>query len=106
LDDQEPEGGGPALASIFADEDTAVEEFFAPRVRARRADAPDDSVERAKERPAHYKVISISLYTEDIERLEELVTALRARGHSRANKSMVIREALRQIDLDLVPARR
>ena len=54
--------------------------------------------ERAK--PQHYKVISISMYNEDIERLEHLVQELKRRGHYKANKSQVIREALAQLDLD------
>jgi hypothetical protein len=88
------------MAALFADEEP-VEEFFTPTQRpATRASRP------AAERPSHYKVISISMYVEDIERLDALVAALRARGHTRANKSMVIREALRQIDLDQVPGRR
>lgn len=57
----------------------------------------------AKPRPTHYKVICISLYNEDIERLDGLVRELKRRGHSKANKSQVIREALLQIDLDKVP---
>lgn len=62
------------------------------------AAAPDK-----KPRPTHYKVVCISLYNEDIERLESLVAELKRRGHSKANKSQVIREALLQIDLDRVP---
>jgi hypothetical protein len=57
-------------------------------------------------RPEHYKVISISLYVEDIERLKTLVASLKKLGHSRANQSMIIREALRQFDPDRVPSQR
>ena len=56
-----------------------------------------------KPRPTHYKLVCISLYTEDIERLDSLVAQLKRRGHTKANKSQVIREALLQIDLDKVP---
>ena len=84
----------------FFSEDQAVDEFFAP---TRPARAP---VAKAKPRPAHYKVVSISLYTEDIERLGDLVRELKARGHTRASKSALIREALRQIDLDDIPEQR
>lgn len=54
-------------------------------------------------RPEHYKVVSISLYVEDIERLNDLVRELKKRGHYKANKSQIIRHALAQIDLDRVP---
>lgn len=76
--------------------------------RPERADWPERSGKgqpepEAKQRPTHYKVICISLYNEDIDRLEGLVRELKRRGHSKANKSQVIREALLQIDLDKVP---
>ncbi len=57
-------------------------------------------------RPTHYKVISISMYTEDLERLDALVAQLKELGHTRANKSMVIREALRQLDPAAIPPQR
>lgn len=55
---------------------------------------------RGKPKPTHYKVICISMYTTDIERLEEKVAELKRRGHTKANKSQLIRMALNQIDLD------
>src|SRR5258708_18362454 len=54
-------------------------------------------------RPAHYKVICISLYTKDLERLDALVDELKLRGITKANRSALIRVALDQIDLDKVP---
>lgn len=60
---------------------------------------------RAKERPkpTHYKVVCISLYTKDIEQLEETVAELKRRGYTRANKSQLIRYALSQLDIDKLP---
>lgn len=101
MGDREPEDEVGAVRGFFDDEETAVEEFFTPREprlrRARRVKKP---------KPTHYKVVSISLYTEDQQRLAALVAELKKRGYSRANKSLVVREALRQIDLDLVPPQR
>jgi hypothetical protein len=57
----------------------------------------------AKPKPAHYKVICISLYTRDIEELEAMVAELKKRGHTKANKSQLIRLALSQLDLDKIP---
>lgn len=54
-------------------------------------------------RPAHYKVICISLYTKDLEALDERVEKLKARGITKANRSALIRIALEQLDLDKVP---
>ena len=60
---------------------------------------------RAKQRPkpTHYKVVCISLYTKDIEQLEETVAELKRRGYTRANKSQLIRYALSQLDIDKLP---
>jgi hypothetical protein len=54
-------------------------------------------------KPQHYKVICISLYTKDLERLDKLVDELKARGLTKANRSALIRVALDQLDLDKVP---
>ena len=104
MDQQQPEEDVVgAIKGFFDDEERAVEEFFDPQVPRK---VTGRSVQEPVERPTHYKVISISLYTEDIARLNELVKDLKARGHSRASKSMLIREALRQLDLDSIPKQR
>ncbi len=54
-------------------------------------------------KPTHYKVICISMYTKDLAHLDELVTKLKARGLTKANRSALIRAALEQVDLDRVP---
>ena len=46
-----------------------------------------------------YKLVCISLYLEDIARLEALVRELKRRGHPRANKSQLVRMALESVDL-------
>ena len=76
------------------------EEFYGrgPRRReAAAAPAPD------KPKPTHYKIVCISLYTEDIERLEALVADLKSRGHTKANKSALIRYALDSVDIAKMP---
>jgi hypothetical protein len=57
----------------------------------------------AAEKPTHYKVICISMYTRDLARMDALVEALKARGVTKANRSALIRAALDQVDLDKVP---
>jgi hypothetical protein len=103
LEQQQPDDEVGAIRGFFDDEERAVEEFFTPEI-------PDRGVTRRPGRragkPTHYKVISISLYTEDIDRLNALVDELKGLGHSRASKSMIIREALRQLNLDNVPRQR
>lgn len=55
------------------------------------------------EKPTHYKVICISMYTDDLKRLDEMVDSLKARGLTKANRSALIRYALTGVDLDSVP---
>jgi hypothetical protein len=58
---------------------------------------------KRKPKPTHYKVVCISLYTKDIEQLEETVAELKRRGYTKANKSQLIRYALSQLDIDKLP---
>jgi hypothetical protein len=58
---------------------------------------------RPEAKPIHYKVICISLYTQDLQRLDGMVDELKARGLTKANRSALIRAALDQVDLDKVP---
>jgi hypothetical protein len=70
------------------------DQFYRPMPRAVRPRPP---------KPAHYKIVCISLYNEDIARLEDLVAELKRRGFSKANKSQLIRFALDTVDLDRMP---
>lgn len=54
-------------------------------------------------KPTHYKVICISMYTKDLDRLDDLVETLKSRGMTKANRSALIRAALDQVDLDKIP---
>jgi hypothetical protein len=94
-----------ALATDPLSVDDILTGFYQPprRSAAPAAYADEPSPEAKKPRPTHYKVVCISLYNEDIDRLDRLVQELKRRGHTKANKSQVIREALLQIDLDKVP---
>ncbi len=58
---------------------------------------------RPKSRPAHYKVVCISLYNEDLARIDAAVRELRRRGHTKASRSSVLRAAMLQVDLAEVP---
>ncbi len=50
-----------------------------------------------------YKIVCISLYTEDIKKLEMIVARAKANGNPGANKSALIRYALSQIDTSKIP---
>ena len=55
------------------------------------------------EKPTHYKVICISMYTDDLKRLDQMVDSLKSRGLTKANRSALIRYALGEVDLASVP---
>lgn len=95
---------GRALAYDPLSVDDILTGFYRPPPAAAPLPAaPASEVPEKKPRPTHYKVVCISLYVEDIDRLDSLVAELKRRGHTKANKSQVIRAALEQIDLDRVP---
>jgi hypothetical protein len=56
-----------------------------------------------RDKPAHYKVICISMYTQDLTNLDAMVDALKARGLTKASRSSLIRFALAGVDLGSVP---
>jgi hypothetical protein len=76
--------------------------FYAPGSGDRSALYAAEPAPR-EEKPTHYKVICISIYTEDLKRLDGMVDTLKARGLTKANRSALIRYALGAVDLDSVP---
>ena len=97
---REEETGLGAARVLDADEVQGVLSgaFYAPDPRAGTGRS-----RKGEPKPAHYKVICISLYNRDLERLDGLVDELKARGLTKANRSALIRVALEQLDLDKVP---
>jgi hypothetical protein len=91
LDRDEVEG---VLSGAFYTPAPALDEAPSRAAKASRA---------AADKPAHYKVICISLYTGDLERLDEMVEELKAMGFTKANRSALIRHALATVDLAKVP---
>ncbi|OJY23115.1 MAG: hypothetical protein BGO98_46925 [Myxococcales bacterium 68-20] len=76
--------------------------FYQP-MQVEAADSTRAKAREEKAKPTHYKVICISMYTKDLDRLDELVEELKGRGITKANRSALIRVALEQLDLDKVP---
>lgn len=95
-DDEQPMRSG---TSSVLDHDE-VEGVLSGRFYSQREAPPSRP---ALEKPLHYKVICISMYTKDLERLDGLVEALKAKGITKANRSALIRAALDQVDLDKIP---
>jgi hypothetical protein len=74
--------------------------FYTPSSPAAPSGPSSDA---AAEKPLHYKVICISMYTDDLKRLDGMVDELKLRGLTKANRSALIRYALGAVDLDRVP---
>ena len=77
--------------------------FYSPLDKSDSDSAKARSAGMRAEKPTHYKVICISMYTKDLQRLDGLVEQLKTQGVTKANRSALIRAALDQIDLDKVP---
>ena len=96
------DGGRRATAVLDRDEVESVlsGKFYSPSEGAERR---PKLIAGTSEKPSHYKVICISMYTRDLEQLDQMVEKLKARGLTKANRSALIRFALAQVDLDEVP---
>jgi hypothetical protein len=96
------DGARRATAVLDRDEVESVlsGKFYAPAAEEERR---PKLIAGASEKPAHYKVICISMYTRDLQELDRMVDDLKGRGLTKANRSALIRFALGQVDLDKVP---
>jgi hypothetical protein len=99
---RDEEAGLGAARVLDADEVQGVLSgaFYAPAGTAKVRDAAPAP---AAEKPVHYRVICISMYTRDLDRLDALVDELKKRGVTKANRSALIRAALDQVDLSKIP---
>ena len=66
---------------VEADQILGEEFYGSPSRRHKKATAAP--------KPTHYKIVCISLYTEDIDRLDALVAELKKLGHSKANTTEI-----------------
>ena len=88
---------GVLSGAFYTSEPSSPSEVPAPSGRRPR------DANKAEAKPAHYKVICISIYTQDLQRLDAMVDDLKSRGMTKANRSALIRAALDQVDLAKVP---
>ena len=89
-----------ALAHDPLEQEDILADFYRPHSPGKKGSFSSES---KTEKPSHYKVVCLSLYTEDIEKLNSFVAELKKRGHTKANKSQVVRAALEQLDVSRVP---
>ena len=97
------QGGGGFGRNPLADDDVTMANMFYARPVARVPAPAAEPIRKDAVRPTHYKVVSISLYNEDIDRIDRLVDQLKAAGHTKANRSSLIRFAIDQVDITRMP---
>ena len=87
----------------LGDSESILRDEFYGKAPQHTAPTPAPVAKKKKPQPTHYKIVCISLYTKDIERLDSMVKELKERGHTKANKSAIIRYALDNVDLTRIP---
>ncbi len=94
-----------AIASVFeADEvESVLRKTFYSNEPAPLVPAPPKKARPKAEKPEHYEVICISMYKEDLARLDAKVLELKRSGHRKMNRSALIRFALDQVDATKLP---
>lgn len=80
-----------------------LEETFYRAEPVARAKPVRKRSRRKKRKPDHYEVICISLYKEDLVRLDEKVAELKRQGHRKMSRSALIRFALDHAPLEKLP---
>jgi hypothetical protein len=88
-----------ATVRVLRADDQGSGAFYAPKAQVEAEGDP----EKRDAKPAHYKVICISMYMDDLKRLDSMVESLKARGLTKANRSALIRYALSGVNLEQVP---
>ena len=85
----------------FAEEEDVSQSFFSPdsHVAQHITHKSHDAVSK----PSHYKTISISLYLDDLERMDNIVRELKRRGFTKMSRSALIRFAIDTVNIDDLP---
>lgn len=93
--------GNDEVASVLESE------FYGDKGGARQTGSQKVATEKrprkATKNDEHYRVICISLYNEDLARLDKMVDELKQSGHRKMSRSALIRYALDTADLDALP---
>ncbi len=90
--------GGEKVDDVFEKDevDAVLRDSFYSKKRKRKPP-------KAAKKAAHYDVICISLYKEDLEQLDAMVAELKEQGHRRVSRSALIRFALDRVKLKDFP---
>lgn len=104
-------------------EDVMVDTFYAPskpapkkteakepapkKKKAASSASSSNSASRGRRMPlkdgASFRLVTFSFYEEDVARLDKLLADARKKGKRKASRSQIVRLALRQVDVSLLP---
>lgn len=79
------------------------ETFYRPEPVAVPKGRRSKAKPKPKQKPEHYEVICISMYNEDLARLDRAVAQLKKAGHRKMSRSALIRFALDTMDVTKLP---
>jgi hypothetical protein len=94
------------MKDVFAKdevEDVLRESFYRTKPKGQPVKAPQKRRTKGKKKPDHYEVICISLYKDDLARLDAAVKRLKSKGHRKMSRSALIRYALDTMDEARLP---
>ena len=90
-----------AIDALFDTDE--VERVLRTTFYAKERPAPPKKARPKPKKAEHYEVICISMYTEDLARLDAKVAELKRTGHRKMSRSALIRFALDQVDVEELP---
>ena len=93
-----------AMRDVLLDQEVQAvlgETFYGDGERATRPSPRPKRLSRPK--PSHYEILCISMYKDDLKRLDERVETLKRSGHRKMNRSALIRFALDTMDVSKLP---
>jgi hypothetical protein len=94
------------MKDVFAKdevEDVLRESFYRQKPKGGPVVASPKRRPKRKKKPDHYEVICISLYKDDLARLDAAVERLKKKGHRKMSRSALIRYALDTMDESGLP---
>jgi hypothetical protein len=92
------------LASNPLDElDPLAAHFYAPAAATKRQPKARSKGRQPLEEGRTFRLVTFSFYEDDVARLDALLKQARASGRRRANRSQIVRLALRQVDVAALP---
>ena len=97
---KKPEAPEQGLGTNPLADDALTETFYAaPKKKA----PPKPRGRQPLKNGRTFRLVTFSVYEDDVARLDKLLAEARKLGHRRVSRSQIVRLALRQVDLSQLP---